>query len=70
MDPMNAHLVAHFGMALANLAVAGGTDSDVARRTWAEADFQIRRALKLAPNNEEVQNVHAEVVKLLRPSSG
>jgi predicted oxidoreductase (fatty acid repression mutant protein) len=40
VDPANARLVAHFGMALANLAVAEDTDPDEARRARAEADYQ------------------------------
>jgi hypothetical protein len=38
VDPANARLVAHFGLALANLAVAEKTDPDDARRARAEAD--------------------------------
>jgi hypothetical protein len=49
MDPANARLIAHFGSALANLAVAEKTDADDARRARAEADYQTHRALKLAP---------------------
>jgi tetratricopeptide (TPR) repeat protein len=55
VDPANARLVAHFGMALANLAVAEKTDPAKARRMRAEADFQTGHALKLAPDNDEVK---------------
>jgi len=55
IDPANARLIAHFGMALANLAVAEETDPAEARRMRAEADFQTGRALKLAPDNDEVK---------------
>jgi hypothetical protein len=48
IDPANARLVAHFGFALANLAVAEETNPDVARRALAEADYQSRRAVELA----------------------
>ena len=66
VDPANARLVAHFGMALANLAVTETkTDPDEARRVRAEADYQTHRAVKLAPDNDEVKKLRAEVVKLL-----
>ena len=66
VDPANARLVAHLGMALANLAVTETkTDPDEARRVRAEADYQTHRAVKLAPDNDEVKKLRAEVVKLL-----
>jgi hypothetical protein len=43
-----------------------GTEPTEARQAKAEADFQTRRALKLAPENEEVQQLRAEVIKLLQ----
>jgi hypothetical protein len=55
MDPANAHLIAHFGLALANLAVAEKTDPAEAWRARAEADYQTRRAVKLASDNDEVK---------------
>jgi WD40 repeat protein len=66
VDPANARLVAHFGMALANLAVAEDTDPGDARRARAEADYQTRRAVKLASDNDEVKKLRAGVVKLLK----
>jgi hypothetical protein len=63
MDSANARLIAHFGFALANLAVAEETNPDVARRALAEADYQTRRALKLDPDNDEVRKLRDEVVK-------
>ena len=66
VDPANARLVAHFGMALANLAVAEKTDPDDARRARAEADYQTHRAVKLASDNKEVKKLREEVVKLLQ----
>jgi hypothetical protein len=66
VDPANACLVAHFGITLANLAVAETTDPDNARRARAEADYQTRRALKLAPDNDEVRKLRAAVVQLLK----
>jgi hypothetical protein len=65
MDPANARLTAHFGLALASLAVAEKTDPDDARRARAEADYQTHRAIKLAPDNDEVKKLRAKVVKLL-----
>jgi len=38
-----------------------GTDSAEARRERTEADFQTRRALKLAPNNDEVKTLCAVI---------
>ena len=65
MDPANARLIAHFGLALANLAVAKETDPNDARRARAEADYQTLRAVKLASDNEEVKKLRVEVVTLL-----
>jgi hypothetical protein len=65
MDPANARLIAHFGLVIANLAVAEKADPDNARRGRVEADYQTRRAVKLASDNEEVKKLRAEVVKLL-----
>ena len=65
VDPSNARVVAHFGMALANLAVAEKTDPDDARRARAEADYQTHRAIMLATDNDEVKKLRMEVVKLL-----
>jgi hypothetical protein len=58
-----------FGRRLANDALNEGTYPAEARRARAEADFQTRRGLKLAPDNDEVKKLRTEVVKLLRPSS-
>ena len=65
VDPANARLTAHFGRRLADHALEKGTDPDAARRARAEADFQTRRAMKLAPDDGEVKKLRAEVVKLL-----
>ena len=62
---MRARLAAHFGRCLAVYALAKGTDAAESRRARAEADFQTRRALRLAPENEEVKKLRAEVVRLL-----
>ena len=69
VDPANARLAAHFGLALANFAIAEKTDPDDARRARAEADFQTRRAVKLAPADDEVKTLRADVVKRLQLSS-
>jgi hypothetical protein len=66
MDPANARLIAHFGLVLANLAVAENADPNTARRARAEADYQTHPAVKLAPDNEEVKQLRTEVVKLLQ----
>jgi hypothetical protein len=69
MDPANARLNAHFGLALANLAVAKTTDPDDARRARAEADYLTRRAVKLASDNDEVKKLRTKVVTRLNLSS-
>jgi hypothetical protein len=69
VDPANARLIANFGLALANFAVAKKTDPDEARRARAESDYHTHRAVKLASDNDEVKKLRAEVVKLLQLSS-
>jgi WD domain, G-beta repeat len=69
MDPANARLIAHFGLALTNLAVAEKTNPDDARRARAEADYQTHRAVKLASENDEVKKLRTKVVKLLNVPS-
>ena len=41
------------------------SDPDEARRARGEADFLTSRAVKLAPNNDEVKTLRDEVAKLL-----
>jgi len=65
VDPANARLIAHFGLALAKLAVTETTDPNDARRARAEADYQTHRAVKLPSDNAEVKKLRAEVVQLL-----
>ena len=65
MDPGNPRLTAHLGRRLADLALDKETDPDEARLAKGDADFLTRRALKLAPDNAEIQNLRAEVEKLL-----
>ena len=59
-------MAAYFGRALAAFALEKGIDPDEARRARAEADFQMRRALKLANQNDEVNKLRAEVARLLQ----
>jgi hypothetical protein len=66
VDPANARLAAHFGRRVADYSLEKGTDPAEARRARAEADFQTRRALKLAPDDGEVKKLRAEVAKLLQ----
>ena len=65
VDPTNPRLAAHFGKALAIYAREGGPDRNKARLAKGEADFQTSRALKLAPQSEEVKKLRAEVVQAL-----
>jgi hypothetical protein len=65
VDPANARVTAHLGRCLADHSLAEGVDPDEARRARGEADFLTNRALKLAPNNDEVKKLRDEVVKLL-----
>jgi dipeptidyl aminopeptidase/acylaminoacyl peptidase len=73
MDPPNARLAAHLGRILANYAhdaLAKATDADEVRRAREEADFQTRRALKLAPDNGEVKALRSEVMTRLQTIPG
>jgi hypothetical protein len=65
LDPDNAVVAAHFGKVLVIHALDKATDADEAKRQRGEADFQTRRALSLAPENEDVEKLRAEVVSLL-----
>jgi hypothetical protein len=66
VDPANVRLAAHFGRHLADYVFDKGTNPDAARRARAVADTQTRRAVKLAPANNEVKTLRADVVKLLQ----
>jgi hypothetical protein len=74
VDPSNARLVANYARRLADYAMAEGTDPDEGGRARVKADFQTRRAFKLAPENDEVKKLRAEVAELLQlpldPSGG
>jgi WD40 repeat protein len=65
VDPANARVTAHLGRHLAYQASEERGNPDEARRFRAEADLLTSRALKLAPNNDEVKKLREEVVKLL-----
>jgi WD40 repeat protein len=65
VDSANARLTAHLGRSLADYALAQGADFDEARRARGEADFLTSRAVKLAPDSDEVKKLRDEVVKLL-----
>ena len=63
--PGNARLTARLGRRLADQALNQGSDPDETRRARGEADFLTSRAVKLAPDNDEVKKLRDEVVKLL-----
>ena len=52
-------------MLLITCNAIGYLDPDEARRARGEADFLTSRALKLAPDNDEVKKLRDEVIKLL-----
>jgi hypothetical protein len=66
--PANARLAASFGRRLAD-DVGKEKDPREAGRARAEADFQTRRGLRLAPDNYEVRKLRAEVVRMLQLGS-
>jgi WD domain, G-beta repeat len=66
VDPANARVTAHLGQRLADEALKQGGDPDEAQRARGEADFLTSRALRLAPNNDEVKKLLKEVIKLLQ----
>jgi hypothetical protein len=41
-------------------------EQDEARRAKGEADYQTRRAVKLAPDNDEAKKLREEVVEMLK----
>jgi hypothetical protein len=65
VDPANVRLTAHLGRRLADYSLKQDIDPDEARRARGEADFLTSRALKFAPDNDEVKKLRDEVVKLL-----
>jgi dipeptidyl aminopeptidase/acylaminoacyl peptidase len=69
VDPGNARVTAHLGRRLADLALEQGADPDEVSRDRGEADFLTSRALKLAPDNDEIEKLREEVIKLLGPDA-
>jgi WD40 repeat protein len=75
VDPANARVTAHLGGRLADQALEqsntrlrvplSGDDPDEARRVRGEADFLTSRAVKLAPDNDEVKKLRSEVITCL-----
>jgi hypothetical protein len=70
VDPANARVIAHLGRRLADQALEQSSDPDEARRARGEADSLTSRALKLAPDNEEIKKLREEVIELLKPQGG
>jgi hypothetical protein len=68
VDPANIRVTAQLGRRLADHALEQG-DPDEARRARGEADFLTRRAVKLAPDSDEVKKLREEVVNLLKLKS-
>jgi hypothetical protein len=66
VDPANARVTAHLGRRLADHALNPRTHPDEARRNRGEANFLTSRALKLAPENNEVKKLRDEIIKLLK----
>jgi hypothetical protein len=64
VDPANARVTAKLGQCLADQALKQGRDQDEARRARGESDFLTSRAVKLAPDNDEVKKLRDEVVEL------
>jgi len=65
VESANARRTAHLGRHLAEYARQQHSTPDEAPRARGEADFLTNRALKLAPDNNEVKQLRDEVVKLL-----
>jgi len=73
VDPANARVSAHLGQSLVTQSLADqrlealgeNHDPGEARRDRGEADFLTSRALKLAPDSQEVKKLRNEVVELL-----
>lgn len=64
-DPANARVTARLGRRLADQALKQGSDPDEAQRARGEADFLTSRAVKLAPDGDEVKKLREQVVELL-----
>jgi hypothetical protein len=57
VDPANARVTAYLGRRLADQALEQGSNPEEARRARGEADFLTSRAVKLAPDSDEVVKV-------------
>jgi tetratricopeptide (TPR) repeat protein len=68
--PANARLIAHLGRLLVEYDNLGTSDPAEVERAGAEADFQTRRALELAPDNNEVKRLRVEAVTHAKISLG
>ena len=67
MNPANARAAAKFGWCCArDSRIEKEIGPDFARRVRAEADFQTRRACKLAPDDDQVKKLRARVGALLQ----
>jgi len=66
VDPSNARVTAHLGRRLADYSLKQDSDADEARRARGEADFLTSRALKLAPDNDEVKEVARRSSEVIR----
>jgi hypothetical protein len=66
IDPANARVTAHLGRRLVDQGLKQDSDPEEARRARGEADFLTTRAVKLAPDNDEVKKLRGEVIKLLQ----
>jgi hypothetical protein len=66
VDPANARVTAYLGRRLADYSLKQDTDPDEAQRARGEADFLTSRALKLAPDSDEVKRLRDEVIKVLK----
>ena len=65
VDPANVRVTAHLGRRLADYVLKQDNDPDEGRGARGEADFLTSRALKLAPDSDEVKKLRDEVIKLL-----
>jgi dipeptidyl aminopeptidase/acylaminoacyl peptidase len=69
VDPANARVTVHLGRRLVDQALEPESNPDKARLARGEADFLTRRALKLAPGNDEVKKLREQVIELLGPKA-
>jgi hypothetical protein len=65
-DPVNARLAAQLRQALAESSLKKGIDRAEARRAKGDADYQMLRAAKLDPDNDEIKKLRTEVAQMLQ----